>query len=192
MAIPVERESITTKARFVSPTYTDKDGVQQTIGSDRPAPIIEVNHLRLHEARAYYVYKMYPYSAGLAAGSSIDIALAFPAGTTPHLIFQYESVGESEFYMYESPTTSGGTALTKHRRNRNVATTSVAAAVLAPTVTSVGTEIYSEFIPASNKGGGGGSYSFEFVLTPLTTYLFRLRNVNSQSHACNLRLEWYE
>jgi hypothetical protein len=192
MPITVERESVTTKSRFVSPTYTDKDGVQQVIGSDRSLPVIDVNHLRLHEARAYYVYKMFPYSAGLAAGASIDIALAFPAGTTPHLIFQYESVGESEFYMYESPTTSGGTALTKHRRNRNVATTSVAAAVLAPTVTSVGTEIYSEFIPASNKGGGGGSYSFEFVLTPLTTYLFRLTNVNSQSHACNLRLEWYE
>jgi hypothetical protein len=135
---------------------------------------------------------MYPYSAELAAGSSIDIALAFPAGTTPHLIFQYESVGESEFYMYESPTTSGGTALTKHRRNRNVVTNSVAAAVIAPTVTSVGTEVYAEFIPASNKGGGGGSYSFEFVLAPLTTYLFRLTNVNSQAHPCNLRIEWYE
>lgn len=192
MAIQVERESISTKSRFVSPTYTDKDGVQQVIGSDRSMPTIDVNHLRLHEGRAYYVYKTYPYSAGLSAGSSIDIALAFPAGTVPHLVFQYESPGESEFYMYEAPTTSGGTALTKHRRNRNLVTTSVAAAVLAPTVTSLGTEVYSEFIPASNKGGGNGSYSFEFVLAPLTTYLFRLTNVNSQSHPCNLRIEWYE
>jgi len=192
MAIPVERESVTTKATFVSPTYTDKDGVQQTIGSDRSMPTIDVNHLRLHEARAYYCYKIHPYSSKLAAGASINMALAWPSGTVPHIISSYESVGESEFYVYEAPTTSGGTALTKNRRNRNIVTTSVAAAVIAPTITSVGTEIFAEFIPASNKGGGGGSSSFEFVLTPLTTYLFRLTNLSTNAEACNLRLEWYE
>lgn len=192
MAIQVERESITTKSRFVSPTYTDKDGLQQVVGSDRSMPIIDVNHLRLHEGRAYYAYKMYPYSAGLAAGSSIDIALAFPSGITPHLVFQYESPGESEFYMYEAPTTSGGTALSIYRRNRTIESTSSGVAVLNPTVSNVGTEIYSEFVPASNKGGGAGNYSFEFVIKPLTTYLFRFTNVNSQTHPCNLRIEWYE
>ena len=192
MAIQIERESVTTKSRHVSPSYVDKDGVQYLTSSDRPFPIIDVNHLRLHEGRAYYLYKMYPYSAGLAAGSSIDIAVAFPSGITPHLVFFYESTGETEFYMYESPTTSGGTAMTAQRRNRNILTTSSVAAVLAPTVTSVGTELYAEFIPATNKGGGGGNYSFEIVLKPLTTYLFRLTNVNAQPHPCNLRIEWYE
>lgn len=192
MAIQVERESITTKSRFVSPTYTDKDGVQQVIGSDRSMPIIDVNHLRLHEGRAYYVYKMYTYAAGLVAGSSIDIAIAFPAGTTPHAVFSYGGSGEAEFYMYEEPTTSGGTSMTIHRRNRNLNTSSVAAAVLAPTVSSVGTEIYSEFVPANKQGGGSQSYTFEYVLKPLTTYLFRLTNVNAQPHAAELRVEWYE
>jgi hypothetical protein len=192
MAIQVERESITTKSRFVSPTYTDKDGLQQVVGSDRSLPIIDVNHLRLHEGRAYYVYKMYPYASGLPASSSINIALAFPAGITPHLVFSYESPGEAEFFLYEAPTTSGGTALTIHRRNRNLLTTSSAAAVLDPTVSNVGTEIYTEFVPAGNKGGGQSGYSFEYVLKPLTTYLFRLTNVNSQAHPCNLRIEWYE
>lgn len=192
MSIQVERESITTKSRFVSPTYTDKDGVQQTVGSDRPSPMLDVNHLRLHEGRAYYVYKLYPYNAGLAAGSSIDIALAFPAGTTPHAVFNFGGSGEAEFYMYEEPTTSGGTAMTIHRRNRNLNTSSVAAAVLAPTVSSVGTELFAEFVPANKQGGGGQNYTFEYVLKPLTTYLFRLTNVNSQPHAAELRIEWYE
>lgn len=192
MAIQVERESLTTKSRHVSPSYVDKDGVQYLTSSDRPFPIIDVNHLRLHEGRAYYVYKMYPYIAGLPAASSINIAIAFPSGITPHLVFQYESPGESEFYMYEAPTTSGGTAMTIYRRNRNIVSTSSGVAVIDPAVSNVGTEIYSEFVPASNKGGGTANYSFEYVLKPLTTYLFRFTNVNAQAHPANLRIEWYE
>jgi len=192
MAIEVNRESLDTKARHVSPSYVDKDGAQYLTSSDRPFPIIDVNHLRLHEGRAYYVYKMYTYAAGLAAGSSIDIALAWPAGSLPHAVFNYGGSGEAEFYVYEAPTTSGGTAMTIHRRNRNLITTSVAAAVLDPTVTATGTELFAEFVPANKQGGGGQSYTFEYVLKPLTTYLFRLTNVNAQPHAAELRIEWYE
>lgn len=192
MAILVERESLTTKSRHVSPSYVDKDGNQYLTSSDRPFPILDVNHLRLHEGRAYYVYKQYTYAAGLGAGASIDIALAWPSGVIPHAVFNYGSSGESEFYIYEAPTTSGGTSLTIHRRNRNLVTTSTGAAVLNPTVTSTGTEIFAEFVPANKQGGGGQGFTFEYVLKPLTTYLFRLTNVNSQAHAANLEIEWYE
>lgn len=192
MAIQVERESITTKSRFVSPTYTDKDGVQQTVGSDRSMPVVDVNHLRLHEGRAYYVYKLYPYTAGLVAGSSIDIALAWPAGYAAHAQFSYGCAGESEFFVYEAPTTSGGTALTINRRQRILTTESAAAAVLNPTVTATGTELFADFVPANKQGGGAQLSTFEFVLKPLTTYLFRLTNANAQPHAAHLSIEWYE
>lgn len=192
MAIQIQQESLTTKSRFVTPTYVDKDGVSYLTASDRPFPTIDVNHLRLHEGRAYYIYKLYPYATGLPAGSSIDMAIAWPAGYTPHLVFSYSSPGESEFFAYEAPTTSGGTAMTIHRRNRGITTASSAAAVLAPTVSSTGTEIYAEFVPAGNKGGGSESYSHEFVLKPLTTYLFRFTNVNSQAHPAIVRIDWYE
>lgn len=192
MAILVERESLTTKSRHVSPSYVDKDGNQYLTSSDKPFPTIDVNHLRLHEGRAYYVYKMYPYSAGLATTASIDIAIAWPDGATPHVVFDFGASGEAEFYVYESPTTSGGTSMTIHRRQRILTTPSVAAAVLAPTVTSTGTEIFSNFVPSTKQGGGAQSFSFEYVLKPLTTYLFRLTNVNSQSHAAHLMVEWYE
>lgn len=192
MAIEVKRESLDTKSRHVSPSYVDKDGNQYLTSSDKPFPMIDVNHLRLHEGRAYYIYKIYPYAAGLPAGSSIDIALAWPAGSTPHALFNYESPGESEFYVYEAPTTSGGTAMTINRRNRIITTASQGVAVLNPTVSALGTEIYAEFVPAGNKGGGSAGYTFEYVLKPLTTYLFRFTNVNSQAHPANLRIEWYE
>lgn len=192
MAIIVERESLTTKARHVAPSYVDKDGVQYLTSSDRPFPTVDVNHLRLHEGRAYYCYYQYSYASGLPAGSSIDIALAFPSGVTPHAVFNYGGSGESEFHVYEAPTTSGGTALTIHRRNRNLVTSSSGVAVVSPTVTSLGTELMAEFVPANKQGGGSQDYSFEFVLKPLTTYLFRFTNVNAQPHAANLMIEWYE
>lgn len=192
MAIQVQQESFTTKSRFVTPTYIDKDGVTYLTSSDRPFPVVDVNHLRLHEGRAYYVYKMFPYVAGLGAGASIDIAIAWPAGYAPHTVFDYGGSGEAEFYVYEAPTTSGGTAMTINRRHRIITTASSGAAVLAPTVTSVGTEIFSEFVPANKQGGGGQAFTFEYVLKPLTTYLFRFTNVNSQSHAAHLMIEWYE
>jgi hypothetical protein len=191
MAIQVERESITTKSRFVSPTYTDQNGLQQVVGSDRPAPMLDVNHLRLHEGRAYYTYKVVD---SLAVNGHFDIALAFPAGTIPHAVFNYQCGGDSRFYVYENPTTSGGTAQTIHRRNRNLNTTSTGVAVYAPTVTSLGTEIFGEIITSGQggTGAGGGGYTYEYVLAPLTTYLFRLTNTNSQAHIAELLIEWYE
>lgn len=190
--ILVERESLGTKSQHISPAWVDKDGNSYLTSSDKPFPIIDVNHLRLHEGRSYYAFKQYTYSAGLPAGSSIDIALAFPSGVTPHSVFGYGGSGEAEFYVYESPTTSGGTSLAIHRHNRNLLTTSSGVAVLDPTVSNVGTQIFGEFVPANKQGGGGQNYTHEFVLKPLTTYLFRLTNVNAQPHAANLMIEWYE
>lgn len=192
MAILVERESLGTKSQHISPAYVDKDGNSYLTSSDKPFPMIDVNHLRLHEGRAYFCYKLYPYLAGLAAGSSIDIAVAWPAGYAPHAQFSYGCAGESEFFVYEAPTTSGGTALTINRRHRILTTASAAVAVLNPTVSSVGTEILSDFVPANKQGGGGQLSTFEFVLKPLTTYLFRLTNANSQAHAAHLNVQWYE
>ena len=185
MAITVERESLDTKSQHVSVSYADKNNVQTIVGSERALPIIEINHLRLHEGRAYYVYKTHKDSARLGVGASIDIALAFPAGV------------EAEVYVYESPTTSGGTSMTLHRRNRVNNTASQGVAVLNPTVSAVGTEFYSELITSAEgsghrSGGGGRGFSFEFILKPLTTYLFRLTNVNGSSQMAELRIDWYE
>jgi hypothetical protein len=194
MAIQVERESITTKSRFVSPTYTDKDGLQQTIGSDRPAPILDVNHLRLHEGRAFYAYKLNPDSAMLAAGASINIAVAWASGKTPHLIYEANCGGDAELYMYENAVVTGGTSFTALNRNRVINTESSSAILINPTVTSVGTELDGQFLAggAGKKAGGGDAYASEQVLSPLTTYLFRLTNVNGTAHMAHLYLEWYE
>jgi len=194
MAIQVQQESFTTKSRFVTPTYIDKDGVTYLTSSDRPFPVIEVNHLRLHEGRAFYVYKTFTKSSPLSVNGNLDIALAWPAGYAPHCVFTYQSGGASEFYIYEAPTTSGGTALTVQRRNRVLTTTSAAAAVHTPTVTTTGTALTGEFLAGGSGGqaGGAAAFSFQYVLAPLTTYLFRLTNRSGQAHMAHLMIEWYE
>jgi hypothetical protein len=45
---------------------------------------------------------------------------------------------------------------------------------------------------SGKKSGGGAAGSLEYVLKPLTNYLFRLTNVNGTAHAASLQLEWYE
>ena len=194
MAINVLRESDTTKSRHVNPAYVDKDGNSYIASSDRPFPTLDVNHLRLHEGRAFYAYAFYPYSAMLAAGASINIAVAWATGKTPHLIYEANCGGDAEVYMYENAVVTGGTSLTAFNRNRTSATTSASALLLNPTVTSTGTLLDAQFIPGGvgKKAGGGDAYASEQVLSSLTTYLFRLTNVNGTDHMAHLYLEWYE
>lgn len=194
MAINVLRESDTTKSRHVNPAYVDKDGNSYIASSDRPFPTIDVNHLRLHEGRAFVAYKLYPYSAMLGAGASIDIAIAWASGKVPHLVYSANCGGDAEVYMYEDAVVTGGTSFTAINRNRTSATTSASAILINPTVTSVGNQLDAQFIAGGvgKKAGGGDAYASEQMLNALTTYLFRLTNVNGTSHMAHLYLEWYE
>lgn len=194
MAIEVKRESLDTKSRHVSPSYVDKDGVQYLTSSDRPFPMIDVNHLRLHEGRAYYAYRLYPDAAKLAAGASVNIAIAFAAGINAHMVFDAICGGDAEVYVYENATVTGGTPFTAISRNRVINAVSQSAVLINPTVTLTGTQIDAQFLAGGSgkKAGGGGSYTFEYVMSPLTTYLVRLTNVNGTSHMAHLMIEWYE
>jgi hypothetical protein len=114
----------------------------------------------------------------------------------PHLTVEGLCLGDAELFIYEGTSTTGGTAFTPINRNRNYAISnpSQVAMVINPSVTSVGTEIDAEIIPGGvgKKSGGGTAGSLEYVLKPLTNYLFRLTNVNGTAHAASLTVEWYE
>jgi hypothetical protein len=194
MAINVLRESDTTKSRHVNPAYVDKDGNSYIASSDRPFPIVDVNHLRLHEGKAFKAYRIYPNATKLADGASCNIAIAWASGVYPHILMDASCGGSAELYMYEGATVSGGTSFTAVKRNRTSATTSQSAILINPTVTVTGTEIDAELVAGGSgkKSGGGGSNSLEIVLNPLTTYLFRLTNVSGSAQMAELFLEWYE
>jgi hypothetical protein len=194
--IYVTRESENQSAQFVALTHRNNAGLQIISGADAPVITVDVNHQRNHDGRAYYAYKIAPDTAKLAAGASINIVLASPSGVYPHITVYGMCLGDAELYIYEGASTTGGTAFTPVNRNRNYAVSnqSQVAMVINPTVTSVGTEIDVQLIPGGSgkKASGGAAGSLEYVLKPLTNYLFRLTNVNSAAHAASLTLEWYE
>lgn len=190
----VERESQPQKAQFVALTQKDKDGNQMITGSDNGVIVVDVNHHRLHEGRAYIAWNIYPDSAKLASGSSADIVLAAGPGVIPHVTIAMESSGDCDFFVYEGVVTTGGTSFTPVRRNRYISSTSNVAMVTNPTVTTLGTLINQQFVTGGTgkKSSGGSSGSLEYVLAPLTNYLFRLTNVNGTAHTALIELEWYE
>jgi len=194
--ITVTRESDTTDAQYVVLTQKNNAGAQVVAGADAPAIMVDVNHQRNHDGRAFFAYKIAPDSAPLAANASIDIVLASPSGVFPHVTVDGMCLGDAELYIYEGASTTGGTAFTPINRNRNYAVSNVSqvAMVINPTVTSVGTEIDAQIIPGGvgKKSSGDAAGSLEYVLKPLTNYLFRLTNVNGVAHAASLQIEWYE
>jgi hypothetical protein len=187
-------ESLTTKSRFVTQVQKNNAGNYVVAGADAPSIMVDVNHQRNHDGRAWFAYKMYPGSAPLASGSSIDIVLASASGVLPHMTLDALCLGDAEMYVYEGATATGGTAFTPINRNRNYATSSQVAMIINPTVSVLGTQLDAQIIPGGigKKSAGGTTGSLEYVLKPLTNYLFRLTNVNGTAHAAYLALEWYE
>jgi hypothetical protein len=194
VATNIDYESLTTKSRFVSLVQRSESGAGELVGTDSPLVMIDINHQRNHDGRAWFAWRLYPDAAKLAAGASCNIVLAAAAGVRPHLTVDAVLTGDSELYIYEGPTTTGGTPFTPVNRNRNFTTTSDVAMVINPTVNTTGTMIDAQFLPGGvgKKTSGGSAHSLEYVLKPLTNYLVRLTNVNGTGHAGHLALEWYE
>ena len=194
MAITVQRESESTKSIYVTPTYIDKDGNQIVAGSEKPFVMADINHVRLHEGRAYYAYFLNGDANQLADNASINIAVAWASGKTPHLVFDVRCGGDAEFTIFENATVTGGTSFTAINRYRPSTNTSASAILINPTVTNTGTQLTGEFLSggAGGQASGAAAFSFQYVLSPLTTYVFRLTNRSGQAHMAHLMIEWYE
>ena len=194
MAILVERESLTTKSRHVSPSYADINRTQILVGSENPMPTQDVGKLRLLEGRAYAIGAVYPFSAPLADGASIDIAIAFPSGVNPVFSISGLCAGDAMGYLYEGSSVTGGTPIVPINKNRTSTTASQGVALLNPSVTSLGTKLLEQILigGSGKKASGGQTSASDIVLKGLTTYLFRLTNVNGTDHAAEMILEWYE
>jgi hypothetical protein len=194
MAIEVQRESLDTKSQHVSVSFADKDNVQYLAGSAKPFPTEDVTLLRLEEGKAFALGVVRSFADPLPDGESIDIAIAFAAGVTPNISIFGLCAGDAMGFLYEGSVVTGGTAITALNKNRNSLVTSQSAALSNPSVTTLGTPILSQILIGGQgkKAGGGAIGSSDLILKPLTTYLFRLTNVNGTDHAAEIVLEWYE
>ena len=155
-----------------------------------------VEQVRLIEGQAFSTGYVYDFDTPLVAGSSIDIAIAFPQGLNPIFSISGLCAGNAVGYLYENAIVSGGTSLPIINRNRASTIASKGVAIVNPTVTSTGTTILQEILTGGvgKKGGGGEAGGNNIVLKELTTYLFRLTNadINNNPHAAEIILSWNE
>ena len=76
MVLNVTRESDNTNSRHVVLTQADESNVQHVTGSERPLITVAVNHHRLHEGNAFFIYENRLNGSQLLDNASIDIVIA--------------------------------------------------------------------------------------------------------------------
>lgn len=196
MSITVKLESLDTKSRFVSPTLLDQNNEPFVAGSELPLPVADIVQWRTFEGRSFSIGAVRSFDDKLPAGSSLDLAIAWAQDVSPRLVISGLCGGDAMGYLYENATVTGGTAVTPINLHRSSTRLSESAALLQPTVSNLGTLIVEQILTGGTgkKAGGGGGDSARIFLKPLTTYLFRITNKdsNNTAHAAEIILEWYE
>ena len=194
MVLTVKRESDNTKSRHVTLTQADENNSQHVTGSERPLITVAVNHHRLHEGAAFFIYENIFNGSQLLDNASINIVIASASGVPMHMTIGAFCGGDAELYLYEGTTATGGTNKVAQNRNRTSLKTSSTAALLDPTISVLGTELFAELLPGGVKkaAAGGGAEALEYILAPLTNYLIRMTNISGASQNATLTLEWYE
>jgi hypothetical protein len=194
MSLIVERESMTTASRLVTPTYMADNGDQTIASVQDPLPQVSYGVQKLRDGKVYGVGVVYDFSNELAAGASIDIGIAWSAGVMPVVSFFGLCQGDAVGLLYEDAVMTGGTAATAVKLNRNSAIASQSAITIGPTVSNVGTLVLKQILigGSGKKAGGGDVGSSNLILKPLTSYLIRLTNVNGTPHAAEVIVEWSE
>lgn len=158
-------------------------------GNTNAIKVISYEHHEIHEGESFTI----DYSVDLANGASMDVQLTTPDTTKwAHMIYTVYTEAEAEFNLYEAPTTSAGTAMTEHNRNRNSSTAAGVVAVHTPSVSNTGTLIRTKHFGTAKTAGGQLHETDEWILKQNTKYLFRLTNATTSANYCTLLINWYE
>lgn len=161
--------------------------------------IIPSEHAKIHDGKMFEFTHATADGAGLTDNATLDVLLSVNASTYPHLIIGMFLGGLGQGYFYESPTiSSNGTEITPKNKNRSSVNVSGITVYHTPTVSDVGTELFSGRWLGTSSGpsgkinsGGEGFSQREWILKPSTLYLLRItaRAADLQAHH---NLVWYE
>lgn len=162
----------------------DRDG--------RYVPIIEPEHTRIHEGVAY----IHSHEHIVANNGVIDHLLINPARNFPHLRWWrfIATAAPGAVSVYRSPTVSDiGVAAEVLNLNENSENTPDMDLRSAPTITDVGTHMYTDSIVGDKLGGGSPDKIIsEIMLKPSITYLIRYVNRSGIPADVNTNIFWYE
>lgn len=160
--------------------------------------IIDTNHNRIHEGDHYYIKGF----NSVDSGNSVSFGFTTP-NTTKRIHMTYEIVGttQTEAYIYEDSTTSGGSLLIPFNNNRNSENTSDSIVYLNPSASGTGLssgnliETYSRGLDGANPSAtdrlGNVGRENEIILKSGTTYLYYIKSVGA-GNIIDYSLNWYE
>lgn len=158
------------------------------------ASTIEYPHRELHAGDSYAVFS----SGAGGEGAQSNIQITTPNGSIwSHIVPSARSSTEANFKLWESPTLSGGTAMTIINRNRNSTNTSLTAGSLNPVISghasivTSGTLLIEEHFGAGKNNPGASRGTTEWLLKSGTNYLFTITS-EAASSDIDLELNWYE
>lgn len=163
------------------------------VGDDGRLVTLDTVHDRIHTGEFFSAGHFDP---ALGAAATQDILFSTGA-IAPHTEIDGQ-VGQSvRALLYEDTTVSAaGSPLPGFNRLRTSGKTALSAATLAPTITLVGTVIFSGYINGGSQGqsqGGDLSSFAEYVLKPNSLYLLRLiNNLAAGATFAQLGINWYE
>jgi hypothetical protein len=156
-------------------------------------PTIDSNHYMIHAGKSYHLISA---NASVASSSTCTIAITVPATGEIHAYFGVSTNGPLKTEIYESPTISGGTAITAYNRDRDSTNAATLTAVKDPTITTTGNVLLA--IGRTGTGGvgktqiGGDSpITSEWILGAGKTYIYRITS-QAAATAIDLGLDWYE
>lgn len=142
-------------------------GVVRSVSIDYP-------HEKIHEGNHYTC----TYSKALSAGSVLAIAITTPTTASQgnyHFVAGVDANLSGVWYLTESGSVSGGSALTAYNNKRISTATAGATIVGTPTVTTYGTVYLETHYVGSNttpqRTGGSAEQRNEYILASSTTYM---------------------
>lgn len=192
MAGPSKNEKYSVQSVHSPKIVTSQDEIKDRFDLEGYTKSIDREHDETHKGNSFRVCNR----ADVLDDGNIDLVLE-TGSKKCHLIFgaNVEANADIDFMEGVVVTAATGTELPVRNKNRSSSKLSTAIALLAPTITDLGTLIQPLFVPGGSGGipnGGAGQERLEWILKPNTKYLFRLTNISGQTKRFNEYLEWYE
>ena len=150
---------------------------------------IDYPHHEIHEGHNYTI----SYSKAISAGSVLAVAITTPATSRFHCVAALQSSLSGTFIFAQNASVSGGSTLTIWNNDLQSTSTSGAAIVGTPTVTTYGTAISTYIIGTNDKQngvGGTGESRNEYILATATTYILYF-TANATSTFSSINISYY-
>jgi hypothetical protein len=194
------RVSIDSLSNAVKGIEPQTDALAVTFASDhydektRALNIVDYEHHEIHGGSHYFIsgFEIEAEDGTIIFGVTTPNSLKYA-----HMLFQVSGTSQTEIYIYEGSTITGGASSTPINNNRNSSNTSVLTLVKDPTVNANGTLIFSSSkglkgtTPARADVEGLESRNKEIILKANTIYTFQIVSKDDDNIITYIG-EWYE